>query len=261
MTAAPPSELAMMITRGRTVYRGLLGQPRQRTLGGLSIYATAGDPFSIRIGDAPVQNSRIVLVPPNVPVTISAPERLIDLILIEPEFVPVGSSRRALDAACVDGSAAHRRLLGAFSEWSRQSQLLDCTDSAVDRYFFGRDLLPRRIDPRIAAAAALIAANSGDKHAAADHAAACGLSFSRFVHLFRDEVGMTFRSFCAWKRARAMLAYVTKGSSLTEVALQIGYPDSTHFSHSIRRIYGLRPRDIFSGSRRLAVHTESSPQA
>ncbi|MEQ8802672.1 MAG: helix-turn-helix domain-containing protein, partial [Haliea sp.] len=233
-------------------------QPRERTLGGLSIYSTAGEPFSSRIGDAPRQSTRIALVPANVPVAISVPERVIDLIVIEPELVPEEASWRA---ACVDGSVEHRRLQRAFDDWPRQSQVLECSDSAVDRYFFGSDLLARQLDPRIAAAAETIAANPGDKHAAADHAAACGLSFSRFVHLFRDEVGMTFRSFCAWKRARAMLAHVARGSSLTEVALQIGYPDSTHFSHSIRRIYGLRPRDIFSGSRRLAVHTDPSLRA
>lgn len=251
----------MMITRGRTVYRGLLGRPRERTLGGLSIYSTAGEPFSIRIGDAPRQSTRIALVPANVPVAISVPERVIDLIVIEPELVPEAFSWRALEAACEDGSAAHRRLQSAFVDWPRQSQVLECSDSAVDRYFFGSDLLARQLDPRIAAVAETIAANPGDKHTAADHAAVCCLSFSRFVHLFRDEVGMTFRSFCAWKRARGMLAYVTQGSNLTEVALQTGYPDSTHFSHSIRRIYGLRPRDIFSGSRRLVVHTEPSARA
>jgi hypothetical protein len=32
------------------------------------------------------------------------------------------------------------------------------------------------------------------------------------------------------------------------------YPDSTHFSHSIRRFYGLQPRAIFSGSRDLAIY-------
>ncbi|WP_309901090.1 hypothetical protein [Variovorax soli] len=38
------------------------------------------------------------------------------------------------------------------------------------------------------------------------------------------------------------------------MALDTGYPDSTHFSHSIRQVYGLRPSDILAGSRRLAVH-------
>jgi hypothetical protein len=37
-------------------------------------------------------------------------------------------------------------------------------------------------------------------------------------------------------------------------AQDICYPDSTHFSHSIRRFYGLKPRAIFSGSRDLAIY-------
>ena len=65
---------------------------------------------------------------------------------------------------------------------------------------------------------------------------------------------MTFRCFRAWKRARSFLSYV-KLPNLTEVALQIGYPDSTHFSHSIRNVYGLTPTDIRAGSRRLAIVT------
>jgi AraC-like DNA-binding protein len=41
--------------------------------------------------------------------------------------------------------------------------------------------------------------------------------------------------------------------TLTDVALDAGYPDATHFSHSIRQVYGLTPRSIFAGSRKLAV--------
>ncbi len=40
---------------------------------------------------------------------------------------------------------------------------------------------------------------------------------------------------------------------MAHLALDIGYPDSTHFSHSIRRFYGLKPRAIFSGSRELEI--------
>ena len=43
-------------------------------------------------------------------------------------------------------------------------------------------------------------------------------------------------------------------SSANYLAQDIGYPDSTHFSHSIRRFYGLKPRSIFIGSRDLAIY-------
>ena len=56
------------------------------------------------------------------------------------------------------------------------------------------------------------------------------------------------------KRARSLLQYVVnQDSSLTDVALGAGYPDSSHFSHSIRQVYGLKPKDIFAGSRKLRV--------
>jgi len=87
------------------------------------------------------------------------------------------------------------------------------------------------------------------------------LSFSRFLHLFKQEVGAPFRSFRTWKRARSLLHYVNRESNLAHVALDAGYPDSTHFSHSIRQVYGLKPKDIFAGSRRLAVYDHApSPQ-
>ena len=80
------------------------------------------------------------------------------------------------------------------------------------------------------------------------------LSFSRFLHLFRENVGAPFRSFRTWKRARSLLQYVNRDANLAHVALDTGYPDSTHFSHSIRQIYGMKPKDMFAGSRRLAIY-------
>jgi AraC-like DNA-binding protein len=57
-----------------------------------------------------------------------------------------------------------------------------------------------------------------------------------------------------------MLHFVNEDINLAHLAQDIGYPDSTHFSHSIRRFYGLKPRAIFSGSRDLAIY-RGDPQA
>ena len=64
---------------------------------------------------------------------------------------------------------------------------------------------------------------------------------------------MNFRTFRAWKRGRDVLRHVNVQRNLAHFALDAGYPDSTHFSHSVRRIYGLQPSAIFSGSRRLQI--------
>ena len=89
---------------------------------------------------------------------------------------------------------------------------------------------------------------------AASCAAEAGLSPSRFLHLFKEQTGISFRAFRAWKRARHLLHFANQDINLAHLAQDIGYPDSTHFSHSIRRFYGLKPRAIFSGSRDLAIY-------
>ena len=96
--------------------------------------------------------------------------------------------------------------------------------------------------------------NPAEAVSAEQCAAEVHLSFSRFLHLFKEQTGMTFRAFRAWKRARSLLRYVRESTSLTDIALTAGYPDSPNFSHSIRQFYGLKPSDIVAGSRRLVLH-------
>ena len=79
--------------------------------------------------------------------------------------------------------------------------------------------------------------------------------------IFKEATGISFRSFRAWKRARHLLHFANQDINLAHLAQDIGYPDSTHFSHSIRRFYGLKPRAIFSGSRDLAIYSSGRAAA
>jgi methylphosphotriester-DNA--protein-cysteine methyltransferase len=123
-----------------------------------------------------------------------------------------------------------------------------------DCLFFGRALAPRPLDARIRRVIERIVSDPSASFSAEQCAAEVQLSFSRFLHLFKQETGVTFRAFRAWKRARSLLRHVRQAASLTDIALDAGYPDSAHFSHSIRQVYGLTPSDIVAGSRRLALH-------
>lgn len=130
-------------------------------------------------------------------------------------------------------------------------------DMELDRLVFGQALTARTPDPRIADVVLRIRTDPALAWLAADAALHCGLSTSRFMHVFKAEVGVGWRAFRAWKRARALLACVHTGENLTQLALSLGYPDGTHFSHAIRQITGLRPSDIIAGSRDLSVWRES----
>ena len=245
------AKLSMVLTLDRVVYRGLLGKPAVRSLGALAIYVGLESSFSIVVDAAPNSGRRLAVVEPNVPHIISSPDRVIGVLLIEPECV--GSKELQQLTALMGSPGAQERLVRAFHEIGTAVHGAEHTSPAIDSLFLGETLAPRRLDRRVELAIRGIRARPWEHFAAASCARLAGLSFTRFVHLFKEEIGMTFRAYCAWKRARALLQHVSSDCNLTDLAMQTGYPDSTHFSHSIRRIYGLRPKDIVSGSRRLAV--------
>lgn len=250
--------LAMLVTPDRVLYAGWLGAPSVRMLGSLTVYAAADTPFAIRCGSRQWERACFAIVPPNEPHEICSDDPVVWNILLEPESVDVASVLNLLPRVMRRPDADYLRLRSAFRAWLDDVDVIDRATPAIDVAFLGTAFANRDLDDRLGSVVQSIRARPHEHRLAADCAHTVGLSFSRFVHLFTAEIGVSFRSFCAWKRARALLPFVATTRNLTDLALRIGYPDSTHFSHSIRRIYGLCPRDIMTGSRRLTVMRESA---
>lgn len=243
----------MIVTPDRVIYAGLLGEPSPRTLGSLTLYVAPEAPFAIRTDGGEWQRAYFAVVPPNQQHEIRSEGRYIWLMLVEPESVNVAEALRTLPRLVPSRTADYLRLQTAFQSWLEDVDAVGTSTRSIDEHFLGRALEAHMLDPRLRRVVDSIRMHPYERFLAADSANDVGLSFSRFVHLFKEQIGMSFRAFCAWKRARALLPHVSTRGNLTDLALRIGYPDSTHFSHSIRRIYGLRPRDILTGSRELTV--------
>ena len=231
----------MVITPGRIAYLGLLGSPTVRCFGAISIYVSLGRPFALTL-DGETRFSLCEIVGTDTPHQISSADRLMISILIEAETLEsefqIKDKRLLLD-----------RITRGFA--GDHESIRDCKD--FDERFFGQTLPRRALDRRIARVARHICAFPAERHSASLYAEQAGLSISRFTHLFREQMGTTLRRFCAWKRARGVMAMVKDRESLVDTALSAGFADSTHFSHAIRQFFGLRPKDIIAGSRMLTV--------
>ncbi len=255
------ADRVMWITPDRVFYVGLLGVPSVRTMGGIVVYVALDGDIHIRTehGDGGLdgawQRTDMAVVQPYVRHQVACDTRHIAVLKIEPESVDLAqlpALLRAPSGAVADaGFVAHVRACHA--RLAAAGRALDLQLEDFDHLLFGRALAPRQIDPRIAVVLERIKRDPAAQAMAEDFALQSRLSFSRFLHLFKQEVGAPFRSFRTWKRARSLLHYVNRETNLAHVALDAGYPDSTHFSHSIRQVYGLKPRDIFAGSRKLRV--------
>ena len=245
----------MLITPERVFYAGLLGRPRQRCLGAFHVYVSIKGGLRLAVEGAAEGYGELAVVLPNLRHSVASDYRSVICVLIEPESVCPGAlDQLAKRMAGNERQVYVERIRAVYARLLHEPCGGDIVSTAFDTICFGEALPRRDLDPRVVRAIAQIGRFSGDPVTAASCAAAAGLSTSRFLHLFKQETGISFRCFRAWKRARHLLHFANQDLNLAHLAQEIGYPDSTHFSHSIRRFYGLKPRAIFSGSRDLAIY-------
>jgi AraC-like DNA-binding protein len=252
----------MLITPERVFYAGLLGRPRERCPGAFHVYVAIKGGLRLFTPEGRESTGELAVTAPDLRHTITSEYRSAICVAIEPESVRVG----ALDALASRLMGPERgffadRIRAAYAGLRQRQYRDDLSNAEFDIMCFGEALPQRPLDPRVVRAMAKIGKFSGEPVTAANCAAQAGLSPSRFLHLFKEETGISFRSFRAWKRARHLLHFANQDINLAHLAQDIGYPDSTHFSHSIRRFYGLKPRAIFSGSRDLAIYSSEQGEA
>lgn len=248
----------LYVSPDRVLYRGWLGKPRERRLAASAWYLPIAGELTVSGARGDTQRGLFAVnVPAGMPHQVESASGQIVCFLAEAEFgeVPARDACLSVRQLC---SADHAvlasldmRLLRAWREGLRN------IDLELDLLVLGRTLVRRELDDRVAEVVRRVRLEPAHAWQARDAALDCRLSPSRFMHLFKAELGMGWRDFRAWTRARALLVRVHADDNLTQVALSLGYPDGTHFSHAIRQITGLRPSDIIEGSRHLSVWNES----
>lgn len=259
----------MWITPGRVFYSGLLGAPSRRRLGSLTLYLSRDAPLRLCIeaeGDALWQEGWLAVVQPYRPHRLASAGRHVSDILIEPETIDAERLDDALRAVlrgegmCDTTQPVVRglleRLCAGHDRLASQLDPLPADDAVFDSFVFGTTLPQPPLDPRILMVLESLKDDEGLDMSAQELADRARLSFHRFLHLFKDEVGVPLRTYRSWKRARTWLKHVTEDANLTDIAHRIGYPDSAHFSRSVRQVFGLQPKDVITGCRRLALHWE-----
>ena len=246
----------LFVTPSRIAYVGLLGSPGTRILGATTLYLSLGNPFRMWQRGSEFREATFSIVPAYIPHRIETSDRNIAEVLIESESVESDTVISQLASTRSHAEQTAHRVLEGF----RHAQKMHAMDGGLDldALFFDSALRPRRLDPRIAAVIERINKSPEEKHSAESLADQSGLSFSRFTHLFCEQTGTALRSFRAWKRARGVMHFLKKSNNLLDAALNMGYADSTHFSHALRRFYGLSPRDMFAGARGVTVFDQKS---
>lgn len=250
--AAARARGVVLLDDTRSFFRGPLREALGRCAGGHVVYVALDAPLRARIGQEPWFEAEMIVAAPYEEHSIRSVGGRVAHALIEAEDVrtedlPAWMTRRS-------GAIDDPQLI---ARWVRVCATLDADDAmpplghSLDTLLFGGPLARRRIDARVARVVQHIIAQPGERHSAEECAQSVGLSVSRFLHLFKQEVGTPFRPFRAWKRARSLLNLVNKAGNLTDMALDSGYTDSSHFSNSVRNTYGVKASEMVATARRL----------
>jgi len=99
-------------------------------------------------------------------------------------------------------------------------------------------------DDRILSSMQYIRSNLNKKITCRDAADSVYLSQSRFSHLFRNQIGMTFSAYVIYQRIMYVYCQIFKGKSITESSLEAGFSTSSHFADVNRRLFGLSASSI-----------------
>lgn len=98
-------------------------------------------------------------------------------------------------------------------------------------------------DERIKTAIQYLEANFDRVISLNEIAQKCFLSESRFLHIFKENTGITYRKVQQWNKVSKSFAML-KNQSLTKTAHQFGFTDSAHYSKVFKETFGFSPKLI-----------------
>jgi AraC-like DNA-binding protein len=174
-------------------------------------------------------------------------ESLIAHLFVDPEGRPGRALLRALfsgepplvaiPASRLAGLPA--RLLAGFEAPDRSDESLIEVGRALLAQLAPGSERDERPEARVRKMSAWAAERLDTPLSLVDVAAHVGLSSGRARHLFVEQTGLPFRTYLLWLRLMRAVELHSAGSSLTDAAHGAGFSDSSHFSRTFRRMFGI----------------------
>jgi AraC-like DNA-binding protein len=189
-------------------------------------------PLTVATPDGTKRDAHSVLIPPRLTHQLICHGAGLVSCYLEPTSDRAESCRGKFTAWSGDIGVSHRaegQLTFTPTDDESASHWLDLAAPRVQR----------TTDPRIAAAARRIRDDPATTVSSCELAAEAGLSESRFLHLFRDELGTSLRRYRLWVRLLHAGTAIAAGANLTEAAMKSGFASPSHLADRFKTTFGL----------------------
>jgi AraC-like DNA-binding protein len=204
-------------------------------------------PLTVTTPDGTTRERASGLIPPRLTHQLICLGRgLVSCYLLEPTSARAEACRHEMSGWVGDigvGHAAEQLLMFTPSDDESACRWLDLAAPGTQKV----------VDPRIAGAARRIREDPATAVSSRELAAEVGLSESRFLHLFRDELGTSLRRYRIWVRLVHAGSAIAGGANLTEAAMKSGFASPSHLSDRFKSTFGLSASRLLQTG--LAVRT------
>jgi AraC-like DNA-binding protein len=165
---------------------------------------------------------------------------------------------RQEQAAYCDLSNEHL-LINAFETVGQGQTRPEILYQQLDAWLNPPELVARtafRCDPRILATLQRIKTSPQENLSVISLAQQVGLSTSRLVNLFKEQIGIPIRRYRLWYRLFLSTQRIVCGASVTDAAQEAGFADAAHFTRTYRAILGIQPSALVRPRAGLQVFVE-----
>lgn len=244
----------------RTLYIGPLVESLKLSQGAATLLISLDKPISFMIeGETESVECMSLLLPAGLTVSIDTG----DAIIANCNLDPLGADFSGLSSLMQNKKGRISYNLKQYADFKQVYQTLK--EQQLDSetaYALLDDLLENRfrqfypdhaIDSRVALVVEKIKQTAEDNLSVDDLARLVNLSVPRLVQIFKKQTGVPMRRYRLWHRLFVIGLKMGAGSNLTEAAIEAGFTDSAHFSHTFKAMFGMTPTMILLQPNRLNI--------
>jgi AraC-like DNA-binding protein len=240
-----PFHSQLYLGKGRALYCGPLQHLEAHVYGAPVLHVGIYGPFRMMLGDGTWRSHRAAIVPPGLRHALDVAGGVHGKLFVETDSPSASAFRRRFPYRRGAVTDLNDPETVEIFRWIFED---DPQQEAVERrldLLFAPGPEETHLDPRIQKIVELIRNEPDRNYSQGELAASLGLSPSRLLHLFSEQVGVPYRRFRMWKRLMLSFELLHDQDNMTLAALDSGFADATHFSHAFRDTFGVNPAPVF----------------
>lgn len=244
----------------RTLYLGRLPDAVRVAYGAATLLVSLGNPITVRIGNQ-CRRGISFLIPAGTTTLIDAGLQIVAVLHLD----VLGDDCARFDG-CFQNSSQGEALMSELQDEVDYRALLsriyhqpcDSTQlygqlDALLEFSFNQVRIRSNPDPQIAATVDLIKQRFQDNIPIKELAERVQLSTPSLIRRFKRQAGIPIRRFRLWHRIYESMIFISDGQNLTDAALNAGFADSSHYTHTLQTMWGVTPSGLFTREIRAEI--------